>query len=119
LAHKQERQVSLIENSELLPEAKYFSDHAPDSASDRILWFSLLTERAQENDLIFLDPDNGLGVKSKPYGRKGSSKYIYWHEVEVLWSTGKSLLIYQHFIREKRFNFIQRMLDATRSATPG
>jgi len=39
--------------------------------------------------------------------------------VKTLWNSGKSLLIYQHFIREKRENFIQRMLKALALATPG
>jgi len=119
LAHEQERRVSLIEDTGLLPKAEYFSAPVPDSASARSSWFRSLAERAQGSDFIFLDPDNGLEVKSKPYGRKDSSKFIYRREVEALWSSGKSLLIYQHFIREKRFNFIQRMLEALRSATQG
>ncbi len=119
LAHEQKRRVSLIESTGLLPKAKYFSAHVPDSTSSRGEWFSALSERAQESDLVFLDPDNGLEVKSKPYGQKNSSKFVYWREVEALWSSGKSLLIYQHFIREKRFNFIQRMLGELRSATAG
>ena len=119
LAHEQERRVVLIEGTDLLPKAEYFSGHTPDSASARSLWFRWLTESAQGRDFVFLDPDNGLEVKSKPYGRKDSSKFLYWREVEALWSSGKSLLIYQHFIREKRLNFIQRMLKTLRSATPG
>lgn len=119
LAHEQERRVSLIEDTGLLPKAEYFSAHVPDSASARSSWFWSLAEQARGNDLIFLDPDNGLEVKSKPYGRKDSSKFIYWREVEALWSSGKSLLLYQHFIHEKRFNFIQRILEAMKSATPG
>ncbi|MGB1949440.1 MAG: hypothetical protein ACPHQ9_01595 [Marinobacter sp.] len=119
LASKQERRVSLIENADLLPKAEYFCSHVPDSASDRCSWFNLLNQRAQGSDFVFLDPDNGLEVKSKVYGGKGSSKFLYWREVEALWASGKSLLIYQHFIREKRLTFIQRMLEALRGATPG
>lgn len=37
----------------------------------------------------------------------------------TLWASGKSLLIYQHFIREKRPRFIQRMMEALRNAAPG
>ena len=119
LARKKKRRVSLIEDTRLLPKAKYFSARVPNSALGRSKWFRALAKRAQRSDLIFLDPDNGLEVESKPYGRKDSSKFVYWREVEALWSSGKSLLIYQHFIREKRFNFIQRMLKALRSATSG
>lgn len=117
LARRGYRRVSLIEKTGLLPNARYFSDPVPDSASVRNLWFALLVRRAQKSDLVFLDA--GLEIKSKPYGAKGSSQFVYWREVEALWATGKSLLIYQHFTREKRSNFIQRLLDALGNATPG
>ena len=52
-----------------------------------------------------------LEVKSKPYGRSKSSKYVFKRETEQLWQSGKSLLIYQHFVREKREVFIERMLS--------
>jgi len=119
LAGGHERQVSLIEKTDLLPGAEYFSGHVPDAISDRKVWFYSLTQKAHSKDFIFLDPDIGLEVKSKRYGHKGSSKYVYWHEVASLWSLGKSLLIYQHFTREKRNDFIQRMLVTLRKATPG
>lgn len=46
-----------------------------------------------------------LEVKSKPYGRKNSSKYLYWREVEALWPLGKSLLIFQYFYSRKAVQF--------------
>jgi hypothetical protein len=114
-----QREVRMIESSELLGQAGYFSLIVPDAAIGRSRWFESLEEEAKLHDLVFLDPDNGLEVKSSPYGAKNSSKFLYWREVEALWSSGKSLLIYQHFIREKRVTFIQRMLEALKSATPG
>jgi hypothetical protein len=119
LASFQDRRVSLIEDTGLLPKAEYFSSYVPDSASGRKAWFNALTKCAQGRDFVFLDPDNGCEVQSKPYGRKDSSKYLYWREVETLWVSGKSLLIYQHFIRQKRFDFIQLMLKTLQNATPG
>lgn len=119
LASGWKRRVSLIESTSLLLKAEYFSSHVPDTASGRSSWFNSLNKRAQECELVFLDPDNGLEVKSKGYGGKDSSKFLYWREVEDLWASRKSLLIYQHFIREKRPYFIQRMLESLRIATPG
>jgi len=113
------RQVGHIEQSSLLGNTEYFSALVPSRAADRCLWFELLREKASTCDFVFLDPDNGLEVKSKPYGNKYSEKFLYWREVEALWSSDKSLLIYQHFIREKRPLFIQRKLAALKSKTPG
>jgi hypothetical protein len=56
---------------------------------------------------------------TKPYGRKDSSKFLFWNEVASLWNSGKSLLMYQHFIREKRSKFIQRMVDSVRKVAEG
>jgi len=113
------RRVRLIEESDLLPGATYYSAIVPDTVWERSAWFETLRERAFGSDLVFLDPDNGLEVKSNPYGGKSSSKYLYWREVESLWSLGKSLLIYQHFIRENRANFTRRMMEALKDKTPG
>jgi len=110
LSGNRQRKVRLIENSPILGNTKYYSEYVPDRAAERRAWFRELSTQVQSCDFIFLDPDNGMEVKSKPYGRKSSSKYLYWKEVESLWNQGKSLLIYQHFIREKRTVFIQRML---------
>jgi hypothetical protein len=113
------REVKLIEKSGLLPKTKYFSKYVPDSAEIRNDWFKSLIEQAEESDLIFLDPDNGFEVKSKPYGRKDSSKFIFWHEVEAIWTSDKSLLIYQHFTRENRIDFTKRIMDSLKNLTPG
>jgi len=119
MASEKERKVEHIEKTGLLKNTLFYSQFVPDKAVDREAWFADLSARSTACDLMFLDPDNGLEVKSKPYGRKHSSKYLFWHEVESLWNFGKSLLIYQHFIREKRVNFIQRMLGALKNVSSG
>jgi len=118
LADDRKRDVSLIEKADLLSNSEYFSEIVPDSAPGRRVWFESLLGAAEESGFIFLDPDNGLEVKSKPYGSKHSSKYLYWREVEALWEAGKSFVIYQHFIREKRVDFVQRMLKSLKESTP-
>ncbi len=108
------RRVSMIADSHLLAGAGYFSDIVPDASRHREGWFDSLQERARAYDLVFLDPDNGLEVRSKPIGRKDSSKYVAWQEVCELWESGKSLLIYQHFRRVKRPVFIEQMAGELR-----
>lgn len=118
LAHGAPRHVGLIERSPLLPDAKYCSETVPDSAEARAAWFQSLLKQSRGRELVFLDPDNGLEVKSRPYGRKNSSKYLFWREVVALWASGMSLLIYQHFTREKRTHFIGRKLVELDHAAP-
>lgn len=110
LMHPNIRKVSLIEQTNFLPGARYFSRIVPDTSAERRVWLQELLSSARDSNLVFLDPDNGLQVKSKPYGKTKSSKYLYWHEVNELWNQNKSLLIYQHFCRIKRVDFIRRIV---------
>jgi hypothetical protein len=103
--------VSLIEGSRLLPRSSYYSAVVPDARPERDDWRQGLLRAATGADLVFLDPDNGIEVPSRPVGRRGSSKYVTWQEVEELWSAGYSLLLYQHFRREKRETFAQRLVS--------
>ena len=101
------RNVSEIETSDILPSCTFLSDIVPDDGVARGLYFQRALLLAQGCDLVFFDPDNGIEVRSKPYGRRDSSKYLYWHEIEGFWNAGHSLLIYQHFPRVQRATFIE------------
>ena len=101
------RAVSLIEDSDLLGDTTFYSEGVPDGHNGRQRWAKGLYGAARGANLVFLDPDNGIEIPSKPCGRKDSSKYVFWAEIEGLWRDGKSLLIYQHFTRTTRDGFIQ------------
>ena len=109
--------VSLIEGSGLLPRASYYSAVVPDARRERDAWRGDLFRAASRVDLVFLDPDNGIEVPSKPVGSAGSSKYVTWSEIEGLWVAGCSILIYQHFRREPRRSFAERTAADLRSRT--
>ena len=80
-----------------------------DDRNLRIQYFQDMLQEFRGVDLIFFDPDNGMEVKSRLYGRRNSSKYLYWSELKAAFETGSSVLVYQHFCREKRDNFIDRL----------
>jgi len=109
--------VSLIERSALLPRVRYHSAVVPDERMERDAWRDDLLRKARGVDLVFLDPDNGVEVPSKPVGRKRSSKYVTWQEIQALWEAGCSLLIYQHFRREARDAFARRRVSELRERT--
>ena len=69
--------VSLLEGSGLLPRACYHSVVVPDGRQEREAWRRDLVRAASDVDLVFLDPDNGIEVPSKPVGRKGSLEVRY------------------------------------------
>jgi hypothetical protein len=50
-----------------------------------------------DRNLVFLDPDNGLEVKSVPKGRKRSSKYAFLDEIADHYGAGRTILLYQHY----------------------
>ena len=99
------RHVKAFEDSGLLPRGGFFSEVVPDPIPDRDSWFQRLLATSSGHDLVFLDPDNGIEVKSIPKGAKNSSKYVYWSELAALYEQGASLLVYQHFPRRPRRAF--------------
>ena len=101
------RDVRGAESSAILPNCRFAPGVLPDDAGGRVRYTESFMDIAQGCDLVFFDPDNGMEVKSKPCGRKGSSKYLYWCEIGRFWEAGHSLLIYQHFPRVPRDPFIE------------
>ena len=106
---RQIRRVSEVQRARLLPGALFEDNLVPDAAPAREAAFQRLLDRFRATDLIFFDPDNGLEVKSRPWGRRGSSKYLFWREVVATFHRGHSVLIYQHFPRVARAGYSARL----------
>lgn len=111
------RNVAEIENSDLLPSCNFFSEVVPDDREARAAYHERALDSARGCDLVFFDQDNGIEIRSKPIGKRNSSKYLYWSEIEDFWKAGHSLLIYQHFPRVPRDLFIdtkaRELMDKT------
>jgi hypothetical protein len=103
------RRVAAVEGGSVIPNASFFSRTVPDSRMGRSAWFESALDALSSSDLLFFDPDNGLEVPSKPLGVRDSIKYLYWGEVRLAWERGFSLLIFQHFTRENRQAFVDRL----------
>ena len=52
--------------------------------------------------LLFLDPDNGLEVKSIPLGSPKSERYVYYSDLKPIINQGCDILVYQHYPRVNR-----------------
>lgn len=113
------RCVEAVERSGVLGPAAFYSAITPDAAGARGAWFDAARAAMAGRDLVFFDPDNGLEVRSVPYGRAGSSKYLYWREVEQAWQGGHSLIIYQHFPRKERSAFTGSLSEQLAAHCPG
>lgn len=84
----------------------YHSETLCDNKEERAKYFDALLVEAQKAGIVFFDPDNGIEVKSVKYGNKNSSKYLYWNEIQQFSDCGKDILIYQHFPRKNREQYI-------------
>jgi len=93
----------------LLPNARYYDRFLVDDPGEREQYFVSALSELSDHPLLFFDPDNGIEVRSVPFGRRGSSKYLYWHEIEHAYGRGHSLVIYQHFPRRPRAPFIAQL----------
>lgn len=106
------RSVRSIQACKLLPKVRFFNDRIDDNSESRDSYFRRFFRFASGADLIFFDPDNGIGVKSVPRGTKRSSKYIYGSEISAAYAAGHSVLIYQHFPRRPRRAFLDELAGA-------
>ena len=105
------REVSVIEKSGYLEDAIFFGDPVPNKESVRSEWFERIKLVSKDSSLVFFDPDNGFEVKSIRKQNAKSEKYLFWDEIEEIFKTGKSVLIYQHFSRENRDAHIKRIAE--------
>lgn len=109
-----DRNVTAVSRRKLLLEDTLFFD-APLSLSrlpkgtkqaillreqERQQWFAKALAVTEAADLIFLDPDNGLEVRSTAYHQDKGPKFAFYSEVKKFWNRGQSLVIYQHATRE-------------------
>ena len=105
------RHVNSLREPELIFNCRYFDQVISDDLYLRAKYFETFFKRAKGANLVFFDPDNGLGVKSVPKGKKRSSKYIYWDELETTYRSGHSILLYQHFPRKERTSFVHGLVQ--------
>jgi len=105
------RSVSHAEAWGLLPGACYFADLLEDRLAQRDDYFRRAWDALAGCPVLFLDPDNGIEVKSTIRGGKDSSKYVYWVEIEEAYRRGHSLVIYQHWPRAERESYTRRLAE--------
>lgn len=99
------RHVHEIKTAFVLPENTVFYDRVLEFAGihdcnlrqkARRFWHEAALRTLQECDLIFLDPDNGLQIKSKSLTSKQGNKYIAINELMDYCKLGKTIIFYNH-----------------------
>lgn len=118
IVRRKRRSVAEIEAAGLLPRASFFSRVIPDQVAQRQRLFEDLERETPADALVFFDADNGIEVKSKPKGRKDSSKYVFWDELESIGTPGRSLVIFQHYRRTPREAMVRDLLAELQRRIP-
>ncbi|MDR0863356.1 MAG: hypothetical protein LBO74_00285 [Candidatus Symbiothrix sp.] len=115
LIDKNKRGIDAVEK--LLGDRYTFhSEILSDKKADREKHFESVLKKAKDAGLVFFDPDNGIEVSIRQ-GNKNSSKYLYWNEIQQIVESGKDVLIYQHFPRQKRETYIERLKNELHEKT--
>jgi len=104
-----QRNVHRAEIPGLIPGAVFCSGLVPAAKPGRVGYFTDVLQTLDACQLLFFDPDNGIEVRSVPFGSRESPKYVYWRELIAAYSEGHSLLVYQHYPHQNRLAFHQRM----------
>lgn len=104
------RSVLALENKYLIPRALYYHEVLlpPSRTFSRRDWHIKALEVLGDAEIVFLDPDNGLIVKSVSAGSAKSNKYIMPSEIVDYFAAGKSVIFYNHRSREQESVYLQR-----------
>lgn len=94
-----ERSVRALERVNLVPGASYFLDQVP--VDGRPAWHASALAALSGSDVVFLDPDNGLLVKSVGRRSARAPKYAFYEEVADYAARGQSVVVYNHRSRKK------------------
>lgn len=117
---KGDRSVVSIQDAGLIPNAIYYDEYL--TVDGRSEWHERAKMLFAGVDLVFMDPDNGLLVKSVGRRSARSVKYAFYEELKDYINSGKSVLIYNHRCRKAENRYfddieekLQNELDISRN----
>lgn len=107
------RTISALEKNAILNAAFYsecldFSDKSkPERDSSRNAWHRAALTELAGNDIVFVDPDNGMLVRSAE-GSRRENKFVKPQELKDYYDMGSSIVYYQHKARRKDQHYIDQ-----------
>ncbi len=112
------RSVSALEESGVL-DAVFYINVLHSSGRSGMLsrneWHKMALDKLSDCEVVFLDPDNGLLVKSvSPNGCK-SNKYVTDQELIDYYRSGKSVVFYNHRSRLQEDEYLMRFRGLAKS----
>ncbi|MBR4132795.1 MAG: hypothetical protein IKT99_07430 [Oscillospiraceae bacterium] len=119
------RQISSLENSGLI-DAVFWSmelDFSGQTPSKRVetrnQWHNDALQKLKDQDIVFVDPDNGLIVPSAEHTRR-SNKYVLPEELKDYYASDSSVIFYQHKARKSDDEYREVFLNLLQTVSfPG
>lgn len=121
ISQDKDRSIAMIQNAALLKESMIEYFDAPISVEQRAAWHACALQKLGKCDLVFLDPDNGLLVKSVGKQSAKSVKYVFEEELDDYLCRGTSVVWYSHRQRKPEERYFSEILSRlqTRDAIHG
>ena len=105
------RRVSAIRQWGVLPEGTVYYDRLLDFGAEQVRpnsaarvqarqgWVQGALQATKDCDVVFVDPDNGIGSSAQAYSRRGG-KYVLLEELGPYVDRGQTLVVYHHLNRQ-------------------
>jgi hypothetical protein len=114
------RSTDSLEHALLLPNACYYNEVLyPPKAHEKAIreeWHECGLKAMSSSDIVFLDPDNGLLVKSVTAGSCASIKYVFRDELADYYAQGHSMIFYNHRSRLQEKIYLERFTELEHSS---
>ena len=111
------RSIDALENAMLLKNPIFFHDTVPVDCREQ--WHRKALDALTDCSLVFLDPDNGLLVKSVKEGSQKSVKYVIDRELSEYIKRGQSVVLYNHRPRKQREQYFAEIAERLNAASIG
>lgn len=106
-----QRSIEALQQAALLDAARtvYYKEMV--EVDRRAQWHEDALQALADCDLVFLDPDNGLLVKSVDRRSAKSVKYVFDEELNDYLARGQSVVLYNHRARKPAAQYFQELAD--------
>ena len=109
IAKSDHRSIRSLEQGNFILNARYYSE--PVSVAGREEWHKKALDLLNGLDIVFVDPDNGMLVKSVGKRSAKSIKYTFYEEVADYIGQKQSVLIYNHRSRKQEDAYFRELSE--------
>lgn len=109
IAKSDHRSIRSLEQGDFISGARYFSE--PVTVAGREEWHKKALDLLKGLDIVFVDPDNGMLVKSVGKRSVKSIKYTFYEEVADYIGQKQSVLIYNHRSRKQEGAYFRELCE--------